>query len=869
MYDVDEDCIPIFITEPAACTLQSYISRERGRISLPPSRPVSVIGARSIPGTVRSTKSDAPVRPKLPLNGHGIDNGGTTVITTRPASRSLCSTPVNGIITSEAHIERPPSIYDERPVDVEFLGPPGLQDVGRGYSSDMEIATMPKTPKVAEVRRSVSSVSRENWKHNMRKKHLPPIFINEAFEANDKSPLSEDPSDVHIKRGNPSNTSKGSLHFYMSSDYHPDYLTDSWPRGRLQPSSSQDADDNQTYQTEDIDDVLDTEGISLSEATEASFAYERESSGRLKTFKGSCEHIEMTTRPSKSMYDTFEDLSKMNFKNEEEIDYENDTIAIDEVEEVSDVETPQTISIDKENKTFPNMQYKANVDSFSSFKPSLTPDTNLDDLFTGYNTRSGSVTTFKVSQSPAENNNTFGNTFTTYHDVPVYQNVSSVSYSSNQSQFTSFKNTAFNTLNSKPEITISTNQVVSPTEIDFGCHRPAQPYKGDISLDDENASSGSASSVTLSPYPETQRRKPWMEDFDAPVDDIEPLVEDSDTDTLRTSMDSADLRTLDFNNYDSRYLSLQRDELLTPVSSIFDEETDRGFEEALEMHVNANSSVYGGVGLCFESIQEEPEDLTSSSGSNPFLDAVSDIDEFKTRAVVARGSKCNSLTSSSTSLNDTNPFSCSPNGSKTNTIQRRGHTSTERPVTPLIFTEGVSPEYEFGDSGFTSGPEKGIFNDASDLPDVVFKGRESPWPEEKPCSEFEGGDFSFETNFCGDNHSRINKTSTPIVPGNARYGESEIVGCGANSTNPFENNFTPHIQINDKITPDILESSSLVASTDSKKPTHPVLEAIRSGKRPAPVRVRSLERVSPLPTRKLPKRGSSFEIRTDYKPAYF
>ena len=72
-------------------------------------------------------------------------------------------------------------------------------------------------------------------------------------------------------------------------------------------------------------------------------------------------------------------------------------------------------------------------------------------------------------------------------------------------------------------------------------------------------------------------------------------------------------------------------------------------------------SGYCGIGLCFESIKEEPVDL-SSSGSNPFLDDLSNgNDQLKALAIVSKRPDSGSSSRSSISLSE-NVFSSNNQG---------------------------------------------------------------------------------------------------------------------------------------------------------------------------------------------------------------
>ncbi|XP_064599312.1 uncharacterized protein LOC135465875 [Liolophura sinensis] len=104
-----------------------------------------------------------------------------------------------------------------------------------------------------------SSRSRQEWKEQMRRKHLPAIFVNDAFEKEDSSnavqnsspPVSIDPQPVeksHKKEG-----SNSSL-YYFCGEYHPDNLTSSFSKP---PTESESDGMSYQYDTVDISIVLD------------------------------------------------------------------------------------------------------------------------------------------------------------------------------------------------------------------------------------------------------------------------------------------------------------------------------------------------------------------------------------------------------------------------------------------------------------------------------------------------------------------------------------------------------------------------------------------------------------------------------------
>lgn len=817
------------ISEPTACTLQSYMSRERDRISLAPSRPASVIGY-SAPGTLRSIKSEVMTRPAIHMNGKPStspevarnDMGVVSTVSTTP--------PVNGIIKGEVYVERPPSLYDERPVDIQNLEV--LNVDRRGYSSDSN-ATSPVRSKdtlQVDIKRSVSSASRQNWKEQMRRKHLPPIFINEGYEPGDKSPSTEETQVKTVcKEGVVSSIGVNSLNYYMSSDYHPDCLTDSLPRNRMRHAPSTETEGGESYKSDDIDDALNT-SIQHSHGVPLANISDRTSSFRC--YKESPDIPRRRRDVNKGVYSTFDDLSQMCMKQEHEIEFNNESIPMEDMRDNYQSIPIQTNYMGINDNS---LQYCAQQSQFSSFKPD---GSGLRHTLPKHSQSRpeirNKVNTPSVSRQPET-------------EVPVeYSTTMCVPREIHALAQMRFQQTN----SSKPEVDNTSFQQSRLENFrqkqngGNGAFSSVLTNKADNTIDDENASSGSNSSVTLSPYKEGTRRRPWMDEveLDEHSQIGEPLVADSDTETFREPQDGADHRLA--LNYDTRYAASLHSDLSTPVSSIFDEETDRGFEDALEMHINPGATVYGGVGLCFESIKEEPEDLVSSSGSNPFLSNGNNDDEFRTQVVISRSSRSNSRTSSSTSIGE-NPFSTSPRGV---TVNPSIEFSEQTPVTtPTIVT--TDADFDFADSGFTSGLDRGNGSDSSGQHEISYQGRVSPWPDEykKPDSI----EMSFESNFISKPDRHV--TSTPVVA--KSYDKQTETSPSAQSK--------------------VIDSPVVKPKTspvfEGKKPFHKAVEAIKNNNRPTPVRVRSFERYSsPVPERKLPKRGHSFETdRSDVKPAYF
>lgn len=764
-------------------------------------------------------------RPTLQMNSQS----STSPVTARKdLSRVTTVTPTpptNGVIKGEVYVERPPSLYDERPIDVKTLEISSIDR--RGYVSDSNLPSPVGKKELyqPEIKRSASSASRQNWKDQMRRKHLPPIFINEGYEPGDKSPSTEETKVKTVfKEVGVIQSNRSAMNYYMSSDYHPDCLTDSLPRNRIKHAPSTESESGEVYRNEDIEEVLNTSILSRHAYNSGSFS---DHAGGLRTFKASPERPKMGVGVQKGIYSTFEDLSKMDMRHEHEIEFNNDSIQLDEISD----EYNNSISTQAVSKDFDSLGFRTDHKNLSSFKPDdsgfrhtlprhIRPETgNVRVATTSFGCKVTEV------DEPRE--------YATSKCVP--QEIEALAKMRvDQNNYGKFD--------------LERHQSSAPVQKqDSGRSFTVVFDKRDNSIDDENASSNSSGSVTISPYQEGGRRRPWMEEAELQNDDHsqigEPLVLDSDTETLRESQDSMDFRL--GLNYETRYPGSFRSELSTPVSSIFDEETDRGFEDALDLHINSGGTVYGGVGLCFESIKEEPEDI-ASSGSNPFLNNDNDEDVFRTQAVISRSSKSNSRTSSCTSVGENTYLT---------------NQSTPPVISPIPFEEKVSApaivttdaDLDFADSGFTSGYEKGNASDSSGQHEVSSKDHTSPWPDDS--LENKHTDMSFESNFCAtSNISSYGVFSSPLV--SKTYNKSFGNHVGSPKT---------------EFTATGPKPSSTSPVFEGRKPFHKAIEAIKINTRPTPQRVRSFERYSsPVPERKLPKRGHSFETdRSDVKPAYF
>ena len=839
--------------------LQSYTQRDKDRASVIPSRPQSRLGQNgghiSTSGTIRSTRSEIHAN-----KDYAHTNGRATIATVTSAFTEISggATPQNGIIQGEVHVEN--HAYNERGVDAIGIEP--VKTLRRSKTPERkETETVRRTseqsesssssasassklrnvPSRQEVQRSSSSSSRKEWREQMRKKHLPPIFVNEAFDGEDHKVVTERREEARraLYQASSTNTNNKSLHYYMSSDYHPDYLTESLPRHKLTISTESDSTGvNEPYNDNDISDILDTPLENSSSL--------RRSSKRIKEDDIDIENIKpmpIIQRPYLSTFmtpttvereDSFgsgsitgSDSSRMQsgLREDREIIFDSGTIPLDDINDGFGFETATTRFTSNKNST------REIISSVRVESPKPTSKPQKAVYMEQLSTR---------AKSPI------------YDNVGVIETSTSFAKQNNESQ----------SLASTGSFTVShINSSQSDTD-SYTITPRASKYSASDSVnnaDDElNESSGSNSSVTLSPYKEETRRRPWMENLDEDNDILtlqmqEPLVHDSDTDTLKGSHDSFEQR---FNfPYDSR-----ESDVSTPVSSLFDDETDRGFEEALKAHINPAMSGYSGIGLCFESIKEEPEDLTSS-GSNPFLDDLSNGNEqFKTQAVVSKRS--DSANSSSTSISD-NPFLPSPAHSPP-----RGNAYHKGHNTPTIIT--TDAEFDMGDSGFTSAIDHINTSDSSNQHDPNRSGKLSPWPDSD--ENIKEADLSFESDFSeNSNIENAGKNEILFKSLSARKGHifTESPGGVVSSNKSAKVIEIVEGHVRPKTAKPAKPPKPVRSPMPHNKPHNVSVQEIRSHERRAPARAKSFEETSPSKKATVTRSGSMDEPRSYVKPAYF
>ncbi|XP_059175643.1 uncharacterized protein LOC131955513 [Physella acuta] len=136
-------------------------------------------------------------------------------------------------------------------------------------SSKQPETVSPAAGSGSEVSRSTST--RQEWKERMRKKYLPTLFVDEHPTQPDAGEV--DLSDVeYVQSGDavlethaghvtrlPTTASVDST-YYMSSDYHYNYLSESIPP-RLKHSATYESEaDDDLYESRDIGDILDKSG---------------------------------------------------------------------------------------------------------------------------------------------------------------------------------------------------------------------------------------------------------------------------------------------------------------------------------------------------------------------------------------------------------------------------------------------------------------------------------------------------------------------------------------------------------------------------------------------------------------------------------
>ncbi|KAK3602736.1 hypothetical protein CHS0354_017182 [Potamilus streckersoni] len=665
--------------DPLSCTLQSYtryIRREHDRTSRPVSR-ISENG--NLENTLPRSHAKSNGRAGTPNSHNSIEEVNTNSLRKQ---NGICSDEI--LVQSQIEVHRLDHINmvgDESPrskihVNVVRQNSGSSSSASNESHNGKEVTLNPKE----DITRSSSSSSRKNWKEQMRKKHLPAIFVNEAFDAQETKNM-EKKREKKIKEKErerdkfyKTETESGSvhsMHYYMSSDYHPDYLTESLPRQKSQQESESEGVSGQ-YEEGDICNILDNLSSNSSESSEFR---------RRKVETSSKRQRSSATQPEPSN-DSFREKTG---------DPGSDKSASHEVMKTN-------IEEGINQKEILRFKLKNNV---KSNRPDLASE-KQEGVSLGTFKRETTVYTEEVV---FEGRTSFGRVEQVQNDSNFSDYFESSRYSTDQLEL--------NSLNSS----ITNNHSVFHNKDRLRLNR--QLNNGDKTEADREDNS----SVTITVLKDKNRQTPWKDDTEDPVIEMKDHIK-SDTDTLKN------FNTCEINGQLlSPPLEDMHSELSTPTS-IFDDETDRGFEEALEVNFITHTSIYGGMGISFDTIKEEPEDLTSSS-SNPFMDVSSSSEEepFKTHAVVSKRPDSRSTTSS---MSD-NPFDNVP--VKSSTDLSGNYHSQRQGIKPV---RRLNDEPEVEDSVFE-------FSNALSNRDVVARDNLSPWPDtNEPIKEDER---SFDSDF--------------------------------------------------------------------------------------------------------------------------
>ncbi|XP_067659526.1 uncharacterized protein [Haliotis asinina] len=249
--------------DPSACTLQSYTRKVRDVDGQ------TVRVAARVPGRQTAVVTDRGNSNHV-ANGQAVRANGNVI--------QGAVNHVQGDNSNDSMLEIQTTDLDDGMVIMtnssKYVGSHDVtsrqSDSGRNSMRESSPASPSKsllsTPvRGDDLRRTASSSSRVEWKEQMRRKHLPAIFVNEAFDGDEvptenklASPKRTEPRD---KRKTGSDVSL----YYMSSDYHHDSLTDNMPRLRHQESESEGA--SNAYGDDDIDNILDTQHTAVADTS--------------------------------------------------------------------------------------------------------------------------------------------------------------------------------------------------------------------------------------------------------------------------------------------------------------------------------------------------------------------------------------------------------------------------------------------------------------------------------------------------------------------------------------------------------------------------------------------------------------------------
>ncbi|XP_060071296.1 uncharacterized protein LOC132551202 [Ylistrum balloti] len=520
-----------------------------------------------------------------------------------------------------------------------------------------------------------ASNSRHDWKEQMRKKHLPSIFVNEAFdsgEAHRARITRQSVTHTHAREDS------SSLHYYLSGDYHPDNLnTDSLPRKRhlLEERSESEGASGQ-YDEGDIEMILD-QNHSARTSVEV-----HNSRPHLASFKAiqSNKHSRSSSLARDSDGDN---LSTCNLPDV----ISNGLKSTDNSDHEIDVNPNPYLRHVRSSSHASSHVHSERSESRASFD-----DVDVSDLL------GDSSQTVGVHACRTDGD---GNARTDLYKAEEL--ALDLSYSEP----------------SHLEIHDCLVGVTSP-------HFDIKTYK---SVDSEKAKydesilcrklSGS-SSLASSYFSRENKDTPIFEHSGHLAS---PYRNKSDARISHVYMAECN---------DSRNVESPRSDTSTPLSFVFDPEIDRGFEEALSVGCPGTPSVCGTI-PGFDSVTEGSEDGSSvfPVESNVSLEE----DPFRTHAVVPKHFSDTRSTGSSENPFDSLP-SLRNGVSYPNKYAELTNKANCSPVSDIMVNS--TSETDHGDSGFNSGLESSLLvhqGSSFGLPtgprDVIqTRQSSSPWPED-------------------------------------------------------------------------------------------------------------------------------------------
>ncbi|KAH9514152.1 hypothetical protein Btru_030429 [Bulinus truncatus] len=142
----------------------------------------------------------------------------------------------------------------------------GAKAQANGKAAPVAAETL-QIPSSAEVSRSQSSSSRNEWKDKMRQKHLPAVFLEKSTDEKPGHDISQDYSEltyvelldpVILKKNSVVHSPSTDSSYYLSGDFHYSYLGDSGTSAALKRQMTTESDGG-TYESCDIVSVLDDE----------------------------------------------------------------------------------------------------------------------------------------------------------------------------------------------------------------------------------------------------------------------------------------------------------------------------------------------------------------------------------------------------------------------------------------------------------------------------------------------------------------------------------------------------------------------------------------------------------------------------------